>query len=59
MPDYTASVKKTSYLGRFFLEQVTGIEPVSDAWEASIITTIRYLQNYKNILMHSKIIFKR
>jgi hypothetical protein len=26
------------------MERVTGIEPVSDAWEASIISTIRYPQ---------------
>lgn len=27
------------------MEQVTGIEPVFPAWEASVITDIRYLQN--------------
>lgn len=36
--------EKTPVIWSFFLERVTGLEPVSPAWKAGIIAAIRYPQ---------------
>ena len=36
-------IEKSTPLGCFFLEQGTGVEPASEAWEATIIADIRTL----------------
>lgn len=44
--------KKTGLEVYFSMERVTGIEPVSDAWEASIIATIRYPRDQNRTSNH-------
>ena len=44
-----------SHLRAHQMEQITGIEPASSAWEADILTIVLYLQHYYYTEFRTKI----